>query len=59
MDGTIRTLEKCPICRSNFNGTPLYCNNCNTSPKKYFIDISWGGKRLKIYTDKDDFVFDS
>lgn len=60
MAGKIRTKEKCPKCGKAFitgiNG--LSCPECQTAPKKYFIDIYWK-QRFKIYSDLHGHALDS
>lgn len=58
MKGTIRTKEKCPKCGGKFQGTPLHCPTCFTTPKKYCIDI-YEKVRLRIYSDKQGNSLDS
>ena len=50
----IRTKERCPKCRRAFQETPLglICLKCLTTPKRFFVDFSWNGKRIRIYSDK-------
>lgn len=50
----IRTKEKCPRCKRNFQETPvgLICPKCFTIPRRYFIDLSWQGRRIRLYSDK-------
>jgi integrase len=62
MTGTIRTEEKCPICRSSFTHIPKIGFRCpvhKLSPSKVFIDIGWKGKRYRIFSDKQGQVLDS
>ncbi len=52
----IRTKEKCPKCGKPFahiEGIGLVCLKCKTVPKRLFIDLSWQGKRIKIYSTKN------
>ena len=58
MVGKIRTLEKCPSCKGSFNGEPLRCSTCKTTPTRYFIDL-WWKKRHKLYSDQDGYVLTS
>ena len=60
MKGKIRTKEFCPKCEKSFEGNPLRCPACLTTPKKHFIDLyqkNYG--RLKIYSDKTGHSLDS
>jgi len=62
MSGTIRTGEKCPVCKSFFTHLPkigFLCPAHKTVPSKIFIDIGWKGKRLRIFSDKQGQVLDS
>lgn len=58
MVGTIRTKEKCPVCKGMFQGEPLRCLSCKTTPTRYFIDLYWK-KRCKLYSDQDGFPLSS
>ncbi len=51
----IRTKEKCPKCGKKFQQTPLgfLCPDCKTIPRRFFIDLFWKGKRVKVYSFKD------
>ena len=51
----IRTKEKCPKCSRAFKETRfgLVCIRCKTKPSRYFIDLSWKGRRIKIYSFRD------
>lgn len=62
MKATIRTKERCPVCQEKFIAIPklgFCCLKHKTTPKKFFIDLSWNGERIKIYTDKSGMVLDS
>ncbi len=51
----IRTKEKCPRCGGKFEeipGVAFLCLKCKTTPKRYFIDLVWQKKRIRIYSDK-------
>jgi len=51
----IRTKEKCPRCRRPFQeipGVALFCPRCKTVPRRFFIDLCYDGKRIKIYSTK-------
>lgn len=53
MDGKIRTKEKCPKCKGDFQGNPLHCPVCLIAPKKYYIDLhARGCGRIRIYSNK-------
>jgi integrase len=59
MAGVIRTLEKCPACRSKFQGEPLRCRKCKTTPRRYYLDLWWQGERHRIFTGRDNYPLDS
>jgi len=51
----IRTKEKCPKCGKKFEeipGVAILCLKCRTTPRRYFIDLIWQKKRIRIYSDK-------
>ncbi len=51
----IRTKEKCPKCKGSFSETPLglICLKCKTVPRRFYIYLSWKGRKLKIYSFRD------
>ena len=51
----IRTKEKCPKCSRAFKETRfgLVCPRCKTRPSRYYVDLSWKGKRIRIYSFKN------
>ena len=58
----IRTKEKCPKCGKEFEhleGLGIICLKCKTVPRRFFIDLTWQGKRIKIYSTKDGQVLSS
>jgi len=57
----IRTKEKCKRCGRNFKECRdgLVCPRCGTVPRKYFIDFSFRGERVRIYSDKNGQVLSS
>lgn len=62
MKGRVRTKDRCPKCNTAFEEIPLLgyiCKKHETVPKKFFIDIFYSGKRLKLYTDNYGQVLDS
>jgi len=62
MKGKIRIKERCPVCHKDFihvEKLGYLCPEHKTTPKRFFIDLSWTGKRFKIYTDKTGMVLDS
>lgn len=58
MTGAIRTKERCPICGKAF-GSTFICNPHKTIPTRFYIDLSWQGTRIKIYSDKHGDPLDS
>jgi hypothetical protein len=58
MVGMIRTKERCPECKGNFEGEPLRCPSCKITPTRYFIDL-WWKKRHKLYSDQDGYALAS
>jgi integrase len=62
MVGTIRTKEKCPVCQGPFAHIPklgFLCGDHKTIPQKVYIDLSWQGKRVRVFSDKQGQVLDS
>jgi integrase len=61
MSGTIRTKEKCPFgCRFEFDSKfGFFCLLHKTFPSRIYLDLSWSGQRIKIYSDKQSMVLDS
>lgn len=56
MKGSIRTKEKCPKCGKSFENIDnrlLICKDHFTIPTRYFIDLYWHGRQLKIYSDSN------
>ena len=58
MKGAVGTKERCPKCEGNFEGKPLSCPTCKTTPQKYYVDLYWNGK-IKLYSDKTGQALDS
>ncbi len=61
MKGTIRTKQKCPVCDKAFTHIAklgLICPEHKTVPSRYFIDLMWKGKRVKIYSHKSGRILD-
>lgn len=62
MKGTIRTKEKCPVCKKLFVHFPklgLICRQDKTEPKKFYVDLYHSGKHIKIYSHKSGRTLDS
>jgi len=52
----IRTKERCPRCKRPFKRSKhfgLVCIRCKTRPSKFYVDLSWKGKRIRIYSFKN------
>lgn len=51
----IRTKEKCPKCGRKFQETPLglLCPKCITTPRRYYVYLSWKGRKIKVYSFRD------
>ena len=51
----IRTKEKCPKCKGKFQETPLglLCPKCITTPRRYYVYLSWKGRKIKVYSFRD------
>lgn len=58
MSGAIRTKERCPVCAQPY-GEKFECPAHYTFPTRFYIDLSWKGKRLKIYSDRQGDPLDS
>jgi integrase len=61
MSGKIRTREKCDQCGKPFKiieEEVIYCPNCNTRPKTFYIFLYWNGKH-RIARDLDGYILDS
>lgn len=55
MRGVIRTKDKCLSCMGNFKHFPrlgYICPKCKTTPKRFFIDLWFNKRRIKVYSDK-------
>jgi hypothetical protein len=62
MKGSIRTRQRCPICKGAFkhiHKVGFICPEHPTKPERFFIDLGWHGKRLQIFSDKDGQPLDS
>ncbi|MBF0320878.1 MAG: site-specific integrase [Nitrospirae bacterium] len=62
MKGTVRVKEKCPNCGLAFEHVKklgYVCRSCKTTPKKYYLDLNWNGKRIRLFCDKTGQALDS
>ncbi|KWT92040.1 tyrosine-type recombinase/integrase [Candidatus Magnetominusculus xianensis] len=62
MKGTIRVKDKCPNCGESFEHVKklgYVCRNCKTTPKKFYLDLNWQGKRIRLFCDKSGLALDS
>ncbi|MBF0520554.1 MAG: tyrosine-type recombinase/integrase [Nitrospirae bacterium] len=62
MPGTIRTKQSCPVCSKPFihlQKVGIICPQHRTIPTKYFVDLSYKGQRLKIYSSRKGETLDS
>lgn len=51
----IRTKEYCPICRQKFTHIQklgFICAQHKTIPRKYYLDFSWKGRRIRLFSDQ-------
>lgn len=65
MKGIIRLTSRysrCPTCKKGFTHVPklgYICHNCQTVPKRFYIDLWWRGRRIRICSDKTGQSLDS
>lgn len=62
MPGVIRSRGTCQKCGGNFKCIPklgYICPECQTTPKRFFIDLWYQGKRVRLFSDKTDQVLDT
>ena len=62
MPVTVRTKEKCPICKKPFEHIKklgFICKDHQTTPKRFFVDVYFASKQVKIYSHKSGHVLDS
>jgi len=54
--GSIRTRQKCPVCKGKFvhqKGVAYLCPKCKTQPTRFFIDVyDAQGRRHQLFSDK-------
>ncbi len=62
MKGKVRTREKCPKCGEKFHIVEeigIYCPECKTYPRTYYIFLYWQGNKYRISRDPDGHILDS
>jgi len=62
MKGNIRAKGVCPVCKKKFKHLlklGYVCNKCKTQPIRYYIDLYYKGRRLRIFSDKSGQSLDS
>lgn len=55
MVGTIRAKGVCPVCAGKFSEVKklgFVCPTCKTVPSRYYIDLFYQGKRIRLFSDK-------
>ncbi len=62
LKGVIRCKGRCPSCGEPFVGMKrlgFICPDCKTVPRRCYIDLSFKGKRIRIFSDKQGQPLDS
>ncbi|MDQ7786772.1 MAG: site-specific integrase [Thermodesulfovibrionales bacterium] len=62
MKGAVRAKGTCPICEGKFQQIlkiGFICPRCKTTPKKFYVDISYKGQRIRIFSDTTGQVLDT
>jgi len=52
----IRTKERCPKCGKKFvtiENLGIFCPRCKTAPRRFYVYLSWKGRKIKIYSFRD------
>ena len=60
--GRIRTKETCPTCNGQFQHIfklGFICKKCKTQPRRFYVDLAYGGQRIKVYSDHRGHSLDS
>jgi integrase len=60
--GVIRAKGRCPKCGRNFEyirRLGYMCRGCQTIPKRFYIDLWFGKRRIRLFSDKSGQVLDS
>ncbi len=58
MKGKIRPhhhFSRCPNCKQKFQEIKKIgyaCPKCMTTPRRFYVDLNWRGKRVRIFSDK-------
>ena len=62
MKGQIRAKGRCPVCEESFQQIKklgYLCPNCKITPSRFYIDLSYKGDRIRIFSDKTGQVLDT
>lgn len=62
MKGAVRAKGKCPTCEGKFQQIlkiGFICPQCKTTPNKFYVDISYKGQRIRIFSDTTGQVLDT
>ncbi|MBT7590611.1 MAG: site-specific integrase [Candidatus Scalindua sp.] len=62
MKGVIRPKGKCPICQNKFTEIKklgFICTAHQTTPQRFYIDLSHEGQRLRLFSDRQGQILDS
>jgi integrase len=59
MSGKIRTKERCPFGCQFDPDLAFFCTSHKTFPSRLYVDLSWKGQRIKVYSDAQGMTIDS
>jgi len=62
MKGHIRAKGNCPVCQAVFKEVKrvgFICPTCQTTPKRFYVDLPWEGERVRIFSDMTGQILDS
>lgn len=63
MKGVVRARGKCPSCKQDFQYISkklgYICKSCKITPSRFYVDLFYQGKRLRLFSDKTGQVLDS
>lgn len=62
MKGSVRAKGRCPECSSEFRYNQklgYLCPSCKITPKRFYIDLFYKGKRIRIFSDKHGQALDT